>query len=74
MEKIYPGSIKLSMKNKSTVFKELGITPDRLDGERVWVFPSLIFLKKAWNKLKGKYGWEDYNEWELQRQQPIDTI
>lgn len=74
MEKIDPGSIKVTMRNKAMIFKELGIIGDRIDGERVWIFPSLIYLKKAWNKLKGNYGWEDYNEWELQRQQPIDTI
>lgn len=74
MEQIDPGSIKITMKNKFAVFKELGVTAERTEGERLWCFPPLEDMKRTWNKLKGRYGWDDYSGWELQRQQPIDTI
>lgn len=74
IEKIDPGSIKITMRNKGIVLNELGVFVKRTAEERYWVFPSLIQLKDVWNRVKGHYEWDDHNDWEVVRKQPIDTI
>lgn len=74
MEKIDPGSHRISMKAKANVFKEVGCTTERMEGERVWKFPPLEELKSNWNKIKGRYEWSDFGGWALRRQEPIDTV
>lgn len=74
MERLEPGSARISIKHKAALLKELGAVSKVEHGQRVWVFPPLEQIKTNWNQIKGMHNWEDYNGWELQKQTPLSTI
>lgn len=74
MDRIDPQNSKITTKARATIFKELGAVSERQNGERIWIFPPLGELRKNWNQVRGRYDWEDYSDWEVRRQEPINTI